>query len=257
MRLKRFLLLAGILLALGAVGIGWSTDLALSGRDIVTADGGGADVLAAGKGEDLLCGDMPDHYPWPSAAVPISAQVRATGDTGWVVVEGLTAAGAERTDSVWATGAGVYALSDTWWRVNVAFFRDDSTNDAAIDIINVPPSGVTVALTSIPQRHSRSCADHYTTPANVRQVIPLSWRVTPVPANADSSAVGAAAILGRAYGGNWSILDQVEWSTQAGPVAFVYPPTQWDVGGRADLVVAAGSTEARTDIGYRMQFGTK
>ena len=256
--MKRLLPLAGILLALLLVGVGWSTNLTLSGRDIVTEDGGGADVLAAGKGEDLLCGGMADHYPWPNSAVTISAQVTSASDAGWVVAEGLSSGGDEQADSVLAAGIGIYAIPGTWWRVNLARFRDDSTNTSTINIL----AGSNVLATILP-RHSRSCPDHYTLPAGKRQLLPRSLRVTPVavfsgaPSPGDSSAVGSVAVLGREYGGNWYMLDELLFDTDAGAVAFVYPATEWNVGGRADVVVAAGLTEARTEIGYRLEAETK
>jgi len=235
-------------------GLSWGVDLHLGGQDIVAADGGGANVLAAGKGEDLLCGDMPDRYPWPTSPTTLTVEVVAAQDTGWVVVEGLDASGTEDADSVRGTGAGLYSIPGTWWRVNLARLRSDSTNTATISVL----AGSTV-LATIPPRHRRSCADHYTVPADKRQVIPKAWRVTPVPtsASADSQAVGVAAVVGRPRGGAWEILDRATWSTRTGDVTFVYPPTQWDLGPLADLVVPAGSTGASTLIESRMQFETR
>lgn len=261
MRLKRFLTLAGLALACTVVGMGWSSDLAIQGHDIITADGGGADVFAAGKGEDLLCGDMPDHYPWPTSAVTIAIRVDAAADTGWVLVDGLTATGAERLDSVWATGTGTYALSGTWWRVNAARFKDDSPNAGIIRVYRgifgyVYPDSI---LATIMPRQSRSCQDHYTVPAGKKQVIPKSWRVTPVAVSGhpDSLAVGTAAVVGREYGGNWGLLDHLQWSTATGAVNHPYPPTQWDLGPLADMVIPAASTGAETIIDSRLQFETR
>ena len=254
MRLRSALTLTGLALVLAVVGVGWSTDLTISGHDIITADGGGADVFAAGKGEDLLCGGMADHYPWPTAATSISAQVTSASDTGWVVSEGLNSGGDEQADSVHVTGIGTYAIPATWWRVNLARFRDDSTNASTINIL----AGSAI-LATIPARQSHSCPDHYTLPAGKRQVIPKSWRVTPVSvaASADSLAMGTAAVVGRERGGNWGILDHLEWSTVTGPVDHPYPPTQWDLGPLADLVVPAAATGASTQVGSRLQFETR
>lgn len=268
--MRQWLTLAGVLLALAVVGVGWSADQTISSSDIVAADGGGGNVLAAGKGEDLLCGSFsPDHYPWPSAAGAISVQVTSNSDTGWVVAEGLTITGVERADSVRITGAGVYALSGTWWRVNDAYFRDNVANDGSINVfagvttavtamLPLPPSTLPL-LATIPPRQSHSCPDHYTLPAGKKQVIPKSWRVTAVSvfASADSSAVGVVAVLGREYGGNWSILDRLAWSTVSGPVDHPYPPTQWDLGPLADLVVPASPTGGETMIDSRLQFETR
>lgn len=241
-------------LALSVVGIGWSSDQTIQGHDLITADGGGGNVFAAGKGEDLLCGGMPDHYPWPAAATTIAAHVTSASDTGWVVAEGLNSAGDEQADSVWATGSGTYAFPATWWRVNLARFRGASTNASTINII----AGSAV-LATIPARHSRSCQDHYTTPAGVRQVIPKNWRVTPVAASGspDSLGVGTVVVLGREHGGNWEMLDYLQWSTATGPVNHPYPPTQWDLGPLADMVVPAGSTGAATFLNSRLQFETR
>ncbi len=254
MRLRRFLTLAGLALACTVVGVGWSSDLAIQGHDTITADGGGADVFAAGKGEDLLCGDMPDHYPWPTTATTVAAHVNSISDTGWVVAEGLNSGGDEQADSVWATGSGTYAIAGTWWRINLARFRADSTNDATINII----AGTTI-LATIPPRHSRSCQDHYTVPAGKSQVIPKSWRVTPVAVSGhpDSLAVGTAAVVGREHGGNWGLLDHLQWSTATGAVDHPYPPTQWDLGPLADMVVPSASTGAETFIDSRLQFETR
>lgn len=235
-------------------GISWAWICTWGARISSPPTGGGANVLAAGKGEDLLCGDMPDRYPWPTSPTTLTVEVVAAQDIGWVVVEGLDASGTEDADSVRSTGAGLYSIPGTWWRVNLARLRSDSTNTATINVL----AGSTVLATIPPPPPPFLCGPLYRAGGQAAG--------DPQGVAGDSGAdLGQCGLAGGGGGrgsgpaprGRLGDPGPGDLEHPHGEMRFVYPPTQWDLGPLADLVVPAGSTGASTLVESRMQFETR
>lgn len=249
-------------------------DLVLQGRDIIEPDAKGADLLAAGGGEDLLYGAnwTARKYPFVQSAVALRGVSTSATDAGYLWVRCLDASGRSTQDSVLIAGITEQTFSGpcaSVLGVNEAGFHDDSTNVGVIRIYHGAGqyTNMDSILASIDLRQRRASMAVYKLPAGQSQLTVYDWQITPTtvfsgapsPAKAttrDSIAVGRVALLARKPGQAWEELLGFNFRTNAGPIFFQpSQPAVFDLAGLTELAVPAGVTGAATDLTSRMRIG--
>jgi hypothetical protein len=279
-RVKTWSRWAALCLALLVCVMGISTGygaILLEGRDIVTADAKGADVLAVGGGDDIAMGLANNRLLWPALAVTPRVQIRSTAltDTQMVYIECIDGSGNAAADSVRISRNAEKVFTGpcaSVFAINLAEVHGDSTNSGPVYFYHGAQKFATgdSQLAVIPSRWSKARHAFKMLPMGTSQVRVTGFEVLPTTVFSgfpspkvggnlmghliDSTATGRVALLGRdRQRGGWKELVGVNFRTTSGPV-FVTPPEPYvfNVGEMAQLRVAAGVTGAATDIEVRV-----
>lgn len=267
------LALAALLCLGGIYGLA-GADLVIEGRDIVEADSGGGDLLAAGKGEGLHYGTMATRYPFITTAKTLQAASTSATDAGYLVIEGINSSGDAAIDSVLIAGRTQQTFSGTWLAVNRAEFHDDSTNVGEIRVYYGGNMATGSLLAQIAARQRKTNMAQYTLPTGRTQLQVYSWEISPTtvfsgaPSSkvggngmghmVDSVSVGRVALLARKPGQAWQELRGFNFRSDLGPASIqMVQPETYDLPGLTQLEVAAAVTGASTDLNFRARIGVK
>lgn len=255
---------AGIVPALLVCLAAWADSrLEMTGRNIIEADAGGGNLLAAGKGESLIYASWIRRFPFPTSAVILKAESTSSSDGGYLVVRGLNSSFESATDSALIAGTSVVTLPGSWRRVEWVAFHDDSTNVGQISLYHgTRDADSTLAI--IRARQGRLDLPVHTLPEGRSQVVPLLWGISAVTVAPESTASGAMALLAREPGGAWYVLDELLFRANIGAVEkhYGYDPntnweTRWDLPTHTDLEVAVGVTSASIDARFWLKGGER
>lgn len=222
----------------------WAVDRWLNARDIVNVSGAGA---LATSGEDIIFGDGPNQYNFPSTAVAPYA-ITATA-LGTVYIECLNQGWVAAVDSIalpasagkYFTGGCVSAL-----RINKAEYHYTSlpTADITIGYAGADTSRQ-LAIIRAGQHESRA-AIYSVGNGQAREVgdIEITWS-KPGTAVANSRDTGVIALLTRQNGQNWRTLSEKTFKLDGQPIILKGPHL---LGSRTDMRVSVGLTPAETGI---------